>query len=100
MNLLTTTCGINETFSVTEDALLDLIHNAIADTKNIKLASEPRISFLDDHSNVSFVIDVKVKRNSSLKETIESLRTEITSQFETLLDFKPKSLRICFISYY
>lgn len=100
MNLLTTNCGVNETFSITEQAFVDLITNSISDVKNVKLAAEPRISFLDDKSNVSFVIDIKVKRNTPLKDAIENLKNELTNQFKTLLSFEPKSLRICFISFF
>ncbi|WP_429978349.1 MMB_0454 family protein [Mycoplasmopsis bovis] len=45
-------------------------------------------------------MDVKIKKNYSLKTTIEGLREEITQNFETLLDFKPHNIRICFVDFY
>ncbi|MCE6115183.1 MMB_0454 family protein [Mycoplasmopsis agalactiae] len=100
MNFLSTSFGTNERVSITEKALLSLIDNAIAEIKGIKLANIPRITFLPDQSNATFIIDVKVKRGYLLKNTIEGLREEITKNFETLLDFKPHNIRICFVEFY
>ncbi len=100
MNFLSTAFGINERVSVTEKALLNLINNAVSEIKGIKLANVPRITFLPDQSNATFIIDVMIKKNYSLKTTIEGLREEITKNFETLLDFKPHNIRICFVEFY
>ncbi|MCE6057076.1 MMB_0454 family protein [Mycoplasmopsis agalactiae] len=100
MNFLSTSFGTNERVSITEKALLSLIDNAVAEIKGIKLANIPRITFLPDQSNATFIIDVKVKRCYLLKNTIEGLREEITKNFETLLDFKPHNIRICFVEFY
>ncbi|MCE6114503.1 hypothetical protein MBOVJF4428_00325 [Mycoplasmopsis agalactiae] len=100
MNFLSTSFGTNERVSITEKALLSLIDNAVAEIKGIKLANIPRITFLPDQSNATFIIDVKVKRGYLLKNTIEGLREEITKNFETLLDFKPHNIRICFVEFY
>lgn len=100
MNFLSTSFGTNERVSITEKALLSLIDNAVAEIKGIKLANIPRITFLPDQSNATFIIDVKVKRGYLLKNTIEGLREEITKNFETLLDFKPHNIQICFVEFY
>ncbi|CBH40560.1 MMB_0454 family protein [Mycoplasmopsis agalactiae] len=100
MNFLSTSFGTNERVSITEKALLSLIDNAVAEIKGIKLANIPRITFLADQSNATFIIDVKVKRGYLLKNTIEGLREEITKNFETLLNFKPHNIRICFVEFY
>ncbi|WP_027334802.1 MMB_0454 family protein [Mycoplasmopsis felifaucium] len=100
MNLLTVYCGISESFSVTENAIQELLNIAIAENKNIKIINEPRIIFLEDRSNVSIIIDVKVKRNASLKETLDNLRSDIISKYENLVGFEPKNLKICFVGNY
>ncbi|EIN15109.1 Hypothetical protein MAGb_7530 [Mycoplasmopsis agalactiae 14628] len=100
MNFLSTSFGTNERVSITEKALLSLINNAVAEIKEIKLANIPRITFLPDQSNATFIIDVKVKKGYLLKNAIEGLREEITKNFETLLDFKPHNIRICFVEFY
>ncbi|WP_029513833.1 MMB_0454 family protein [Mycoplasmopsis primatum] len=100
MNFVTSTTGVNENISVSEQTFIDLINNSISESKVVKLASSPRISFLSDQSNVMFVIDVKIKRNVSLKDAIENLKNDIEKNFEILLDFKPNNIRICFVGYY
>ncbi|WP_430001968.1 MMB_0454 family protein [Mycoplasmopsis bovis] len=85
---------------ISETALLIRFKSAFSEIKGIKLANVPRITFLPDQSNATFIIDVKIKKNYSLKTTIEGLREEITKNFETLLDFKPHNIRICFVEFY
>ncbi|MGV2393495.1 UNVERIFIED_CONTAM: hypothetical protein O8I53_11385 [Campylobacter lari] len=100
MNFVTASLKNNSKFYVTETALEELINNAISDTKGVKLIYKPRIIFEQDHSNVEFVIDVKIKKSLSLKDGIDNIKNEIERQYMALLDIKPSSIRICFVGYY
>ncbi len=100
MNLVTASCGVNQTYSITEDAFQQLIEQCVQDTPFVKLANEPRISFEKDQSNVSFVIDIKIKNKKSIETAISTLENEINNRFEGLLEIKPRSIRICFVGNY
>lgn len=100
MNFVVTSIGITEKYSVSEKVLLDVIDYCIAENKNIKLANEARVSFLEDKSNVMFVIDIKVKKGADLKETIEKFRQDVINEYKNLLDFEPSSVRVCFVGYF
>ncbi|WP_027120647.1 MMB_0454 family protein [Mycoplasmopsis lipofaciens] len=100
MNIVTINCGLNQTYSITEDVFQQLIEQSINDCSYIKLDSTPRVSFVKDQSNVSFVIDVKIKKNKNIQEVIENFKAELEQHFISLLDIKPQSVRICFNGFY
>ncbi|VEU75249.1 Uncharacterised protein [Mycoplasmopsis maculosa] len=100
MNFIASTFSNTCNFFITEEAINDLILNAVSDTKGVKLAQKPRIIFNKNHDNVEIVVDVKVKRNILLKEGLENIKNEIQRQYLSLLNIKPTSIRVCFIEYY
>lgn len=100
MNLVTTNCGLNLSYSITENVFSQLIDQCFEEVKNVKLANEARISFDKEQTNVAFVIDIKIKKGSGLQQVIENLTQELESRCLDLLDIKPRSIRLCFVGYY
>ncbi|VEU76815.1 MMB_0454 family protein [Mycoplasmopsis columbina] len=100
MNSVTVNYSVNQSYSVTESAFIQMVEQCINDTNFIKLEHEPRIIFAKNQSNVSFIIDVRVKKNKSLYEVINSFTEEFEKRFISLLDIKPESLKVCFFGYY
>ncbi|TQC53987.1 hypothetical protein E1I18_01540 [Mycoplasmopsis mucosicanis] len=100
MNVITVSSGLNQTYSVSEDVLIQLIQQCASEVGNIKLDGTPKIVFNKDFSNASFIIDVKVKRNKNLGEVIDQFTSEFQSRFESLIDIKPQNIRVCFTDNY
>ncbi|WP_029512712.1 MMB_0454 family protein [Mycoplasmopsis iners] len=100
MNYVTVNYSVNQSYSITEDAFVQLVHNCISDVPYIKLANEPRIIFTKSHDNVGFVIDVKIKKDKNFHTVINNFAKELENRFVALLDIKPESLKICFTGLY
>ncbi|QBF34761.1 hypothetical protein EG856_02425 [Mycoplasmopsis phocirhinis] len=100
MNLITVSCGFNQSYSVTEDTLQQLIQQCANDTSFLKLDGIAKIFFNKDYSNASFIIDVKIKKNKNLGEIIEQFTKEFETRFESLIDIKPHDVRVCFTGNY
>ncbi|WP_029608887.1 MMB_0454 family protein [Mycoplasma simbae] len=100
MNVITVSCGYNQSYSVSEEALQQLIQQCASDTKFLKLDGTPRIVFSKDNSNASFIIDVKIKKNKSFYDIIEGFSKEFETRFVSLIDIKPQDIRVCFTGNY
>ncbi|AIA29680.1 hypothetical protein MCAL160_0191 [Mycoplasmopsis californica HAZ160_1] len=100
MKFITVSCGYDQSYSVSEDVLRQLIQQCANNTKFLKLEGMPRIELNKDNSNASFIIDVKIKKNKSLSEVIDNFIKDFETRFVSLIDIKPQDIRICFSGSY
>ncbi|UUD34768.1 hypothetical protein NPA07_03010 [Mycoplasmopsis caviae] len=100
MNLITTNCGLNLSYSITENVFNQLINQCFDEIKDVKLTNEARISFNKEQTNVSFEIDIKIRKGIGIQQIIETITQELESRCLGLLDIKPRSIRLCFVGYY
>ncbi|ENY70230.1 Hypothetical protein MBVG_1010 [Mycoplasmopsis bovigenitalium 51080] len=97
---ITVSSGYNQSYTVSGDAICQLISQCASDTNFLKLDAEPKIIYNKDYSNASFIIDVKVKKNKNIAEIIENFATEFETRFKSLIDIKPHDIRVCYVGSY
>ncbi|WLP85860.1 MMB_0454 family protein [Mycoplasma seminis] len=105
MNWITVPYNSNQSYIVQESAIVDVIQNALDNTKYVKSnLSNMRLSFDEDHSNVQIYIDVKI-RGPKDKEIdpyaiIKELTFKIEENVKTLIDKKPKNVQVVLLDIY
>lgn len=102
MNLITVEYGQGQTYLVHENAIEDVILKVASSFEDVKISSQPRISFSKNQTNIYVYLDIKIaaKRISEADNIIKEITDEIDTQVEYLIDSKPKNTQICLLGTY
>ncbi|WP_029906011.1 MMB_0454 family protein [Mycoplasmopsis opalescens] len=100
LNVVTVNCGLNQSFSVCENTIIDLVSQTIVDIKNVKLDRQPKVIINESASNIELTIDLKIKNKANIKDIFNTVFEELNNRFSSLLDIKPQNIKLCFCGFY
>ncbi|AWX69975.1 hypothetical protein HUN03_00355 [Mycoplasmopsis anatis] len=99
MNFVTVDFNLNQFFSVQESAFKEVIKYSFLKTKTVKLVNEPRISFEFDKMNIHIFLEIKVKSDIEIDNSIKEITKNIEQGITNLIDTKPKNIQFNIVGF-
>ncbi|QDY88170.1 MMB_0454 family protein [Mycoplasma anserisalpingitidis] len=93
MNFVTVDFNLNQFFSVQESAFKQVIKQSFNLNKQVKMVSEPKISFEYDKKNIHIFLDIKIKNDAEIDLVLKEITKNIELGVVNLIDTKPKNIQ-------
>ncbi|WP_416373319.1 MMB_0454 family protein [Mycoplasmopsis caviae] len=77
MNLITTNCGLNLSYSITENVFNQLINQCFDEIKDVKLLTKQEFHSTKNKQMFSFEIDIKIRKGIGIQQLIENIKHRI-----------------------